>query len=224
MENPKIVNESLENVEQQIPYGFNIEKLTLFSDAIFAFAITLLAIDIRVIQLPENLIASQLNNEIIGLLPKFISFILSFFIVGSYWISYHRIIYFIKRYDRGLIALNLLFLMFIVLLPFPNDLIGKYPGNQIAVIIYAVLLAITGLSIFLLWLHASRGHRLVEERLPPKFIRNLTLRLCISPVIFLISIPLSFVNPLISMALWFFGFPISIYFERTRIKLSTKNR
>jgi uncharacterized membrane protein len=216
--NPRIVNKSIKGSEQQTPYGFNIDRLTLFSDAIFAFAITLLAIDIRVTQLPENLIASQLNNEIIGLLPKFISFILSFFIVGSYWISYHRTIHFIKRYDRGLIFLNLFFLMFIVLLPFPNDLIGKYPGNQIAVIIYAIFLTATGISLCFLWIHASRGFRLIDEPLPPKFIRNLTLRLCISPSIFLISIPISFFNPFISMVFWFFGFLISIYFERTYLK------
>jgi len=217
LKNSKTINTSSNGLEQQTPYGFSIERLILFSDAIFAFAITLLAIDIRVIQLPGNLIASQLNNEIVGLLPKFISFILSFFIVGNYWISYHRTIHFIKRYDRRLISFNLLFLMFIVLLPFPNDLIGKYPGNQSAVIIYAVLLIFTGISMLLLWVHASRRYRLVDETLPPKFIRDLTLRLCISPSIFLISIPISFINPFVSMVLWFFGFPIRIYFERTHL-------
>ena len=208
----------MKSAEQQTPHGFSIEKLSLFSDAVFAIAITLLAIDIRVIQLPENLIATQLNNEIIGLLPKFISFILSFFIIGNYWISYHRTIHFVKRYDRGLISLNLLFLMFIVLVPFPNDLIGKYPANQSAVIVYAVLLAATGISLCLLWIYASKKHRLVDESIHPKFIQNLTIRLLISPSIFLISVPISFFNPLISMVTWFFGFPIAIYFERTRLK------
>ena len=217
LKNTMAINKSIKSLEQQTPHGFSIERLSLFSDAIFAFAITLLAIDIRVIQLPQNLIASQLNNEIIGLLPKFISFILSFFIIGNYWISYHRTIYFIKRYDRGLISLNLLFLMFIVLVPFPNDLIGKYPANQSAVIVYAVLLAATGISMCLLWIHASKGYRLVDKTLHPKFIRYLTLRLFISPSIFLISIPISFFNPLYSMVTWFFGFPIAIYFERTHL-------
>ena len=212
------MNKSVKNLDQQNPHGFSIERLSLFSDAIFAFAITLLAIDIRVIQLPQNLIASQLNNEIIGLLPKFISFVLSFFIIGNYWISYHRTIYLIKRYDRGLISLNLLFLMFIVLVPFPNDLIGKYPANQSAVIVYAVLLAATGISMCLLWIHASKGYRLVDETLQPKYVWRLTVRLLISPIIFLISIPISFFNPLYAMVTWFFGFPIAIYFERTRLK------
>jgi uncharacterized membrane protein len=212
------VNKSVTNPEGQTPRGFSIERLTLFSDAIFAFAITLLAIDIRAVQLPPDLIASQLNNQIYALLPKFVSFILSFYIVGSYWISYHRTIYLIKRYDRGLISLNLLFLMFIVLLPFPNDLIGKYPANEVAVIIYAILLAATGISMWLLWIHASKGYRLVDETLHPKFVRYLSLRLLISPIIFLITIPIAFVSPLFSMVTWFFGFPIGFYFERTYLK------
>ena len=209
---------SIKSGELQTPHGFSIEKLSLFSDAVFAIAITLLAIDIRVIQLPENLIVSQLNNEIIGLLPKFISFILSFLIIGNYWISYHRTLHYIKRYDRGLISLNLLFLMFIVLVPFPNDLIGKYPANQSAVIVYTVLLAATGLSICLLWINASKRYRLIDESLHPKFIRNLTLRLFISPIIFLISIPISFITPLYAMVTWFFAFPLVIYFERAHLK------
>ena len=211
-----VTSSKKEPTYQTVP-GFSIERLLLFSDAIFAFAITLLAIDIRVIQLPPDQIASGLNNQIYGLLPKFISFILSFFIVGNYWISYHRTFHVIKRYNRALISLNLLFLMFIVLLPFPNDLIGKYPANEITVIIYALFLAATGISLCLLWVYASRKYRLIDETLHPDFIRRLTLRLLFSPFIFLISIPIALVSPLVSMITWFFGFPIAIYYERTHL-------
>jgi uncharacterized membrane protein len=201
-------------LDQQTPHGFSIETLTLFSDAVFAIAITLLAIDIRVPQLAEELIAAQLNNEIIGLLPRFISFILTFFIVGSYWISYHRTMYHVKRYDRGLISLNLLFLMCIILLPFPNDLIGKYPTQQVAVVVYAVLTCMTGVSLWLFWVHASRNHQLIDETLAATFIKRLNLRLLISPCIFLLSIPLSFLDPLLSLVTWFFAFPLGMLYER----------
>jgi uncharacterized membrane protein len=203
------------NPEYRAQHGLDINRVTLFSDAIFAFAITLLAIDIRVPQLPTDQIALQLNNQIYALLPKFISFILSFFIVGNYWISYHRTFHVIKRLDRGLISLNLIFLMFIVLLPFPNDLIGKYPAYLPTVIIYASFLAASGFSLCLLWVYASKRYRLVDETLHPDFIRRLTIRQLFSPAIFVISIPVAFVSPLASMISWFFGFPLSIYYERT---------
>jgi len=209
-----VLTKSTKNPQYQTPQGLDMDRLLLFSDAIFAFAITLLAIDIRVLQLPQDQIASQLNNQINALLPKFVSFILSFFIVGNYWISYHRTFHVIKRLDRGLISLSLIFLMFIVLLPFPNDLIGKYPANLITVIIYAAFLAATGFSLCLLWMYAARRYRLVDETLHPDFIRRLTMRLLFSPIIFVISIPIAFVNPLVSMISWFFGFPLAIYYER----------
>ena len=217
--NNMVVNKNTKNIKQKTQQGFSIDRLIFFNDAVFAIAITLLAIDIRVPQLAENLIASQLNNEIIGLAPKLISFILTFFIVGSYWISYHRTIYLIKRCNRRLISLNLLFLMFIVLLPFPNDLIGKYPTQQIAVIVYATILSATGISMCLIWFYASSKYRLIDEKLHPQFIKNLTLRLFISPFIFLISIPISFLNPLLSLSIWFLVFPIGIYFERTYLRI-----
>jgi uncharacterized membrane protein len=212
------VDKNLKNVEPPSPRGFSVEKLLMFSDAVFAIAITILAIDIRVPLIEEQLISSQLNNAIIGLAPKFISFILSFFIVGSYWISYHRTMYLIKRYDRGLISLNLLFLMFIILVPFPNDLIGKYPTQQMAVIIYAIILFSTGISMCLIWLHASLKYRLIDETLNSKFILILTLRLLFSPSIFLLSIPISFINPLYAVTLWIFSLPIGLYVERRYIK------
>ena len=204
----------MKSKKQPTVRGFSIDRLLLFSDAVFAIAITFLAIDIRVPQLTENLIASQLNNEIFRLAPKLISFLLSFYIIGSYWISYHRTFHLIQRYDRNLISLNLLFLMFIVLLPFPNDLIGKYPTQQISVIIYAVLLAATGLCMSLLWIYASKKYRLVDQTLRPDFIKHLTLRLFVSPSIFLISIPFSFFNPIYSIAIWIFAAPIGSFYER----------
>jgi uncharacterized membrane protein len=213
---------SLSIGEQSSHQGLSVEKLSLFSDAVFAIAITLLAIDIRVPLLAENLISSQLSNEIVGLAPKFISFILSFFIVGSYWMIYHRTFRLIKRYDQGLIFLNLLFLMFVVLLPFPNDLIGKYPTQQIAVVTYAIFLFATGISLCLLWVHASKGHRLIDEILSPKYIRTFTLRLFISPGVFLISIAVSFLNPLYCLVLWSCTFPVGIIFNRMYLKEDAK--
>jgi uncharacterized membrane protein len=203
--------------------GFSIDRLLMFGDAVFAIAITLLAIDIRVPQLAENLIASQLNNEIIGLAPKLISFTLTFYIIGSYWVSYHRTFHLIKSYNRGLISFDLLFLMFIVLLPFPNDLIGKYPTQQISVIIYAVLLSATGISLCLLWIYASRRYRLIDSTLRQDFIKHLTLRLFVSPIIFLISIPFSFFNPIYSIVIWFFAVPVGFYVESKYLRSDAYN-
>jgi hypothetical protein len=86
--------------------GSRVERLTLFSDAIFAFAMTLLAVNIRVPEIAQDLVGSQLNVELANLAPKFIGYGLSFFISASYWVFYHRIFAYIKRYDLTLIWLD----------------------------------------------------------------------------------------------------------------------
>jgi uncharacterized membrane protein len=188
--------------------GFSIESLLLFSDAIFAFAITLLAIDIRVVAG-----STTLTNDLYNLLPRFISFTLTFWIVANYWINYHRLFRLIQNYDRILIYLSFLFLMFIVLLPFPNDLIGKYPFTTTATITYATFLVLTSLSILLLWTYASRHHRLISPDVRPAFIRNLTIRLALPFLLFLLSIPLAILLPVYAIITWIFYLPLGIFIE-----------
>jgi uncharacterized membrane protein len=113
-----------DQIEEWPNAGSRVERLTLFSDAIFAFAMTLLAVNIRVPEIAQDLVTSQLNVELVNLSPKFIGYVLSFVISASYWVFYHRIFANVKRYDRSLIWLNILFLFFVVLIPFPSDLIG----------------------------------------------------------------------------------------------------
>lgn len=188
--------------------GLSLDNILLFSDAIFAFAITLLAIDIRVVAGTTNL-----NNDIYNLLPRFISFILTFWIVANYWINYHRLFRLIKDYDRTLIYLTFFFLMLIVLLPFPNDLIGKYPFTTTATIIYAFFLVLTSTSQLLLWTYVSHHHRLINPNINPLFIHNLTIRLTIPIILFLISIPLAIATPLYAIITWILYFPIGFYIE-----------
>jgi len=188
--------------------GFSLDRLLIFSDAIFAFAITLLAIDIRV-ALPTTNVA----NAIYNLLPRFISFILTFWIVANYWINYHRLFRLIKNYDRTLLYLTFLFLMFIVLLPFPNDLIGKFPLTSAATITYSAFLAFTSISMLLLWTYVSHGHRLIDPTVRPTFIRNLTIRLTLPVLLFLLSIPLAILAPIYAIITWILYFPIGAYID-----------
>jgi len=194
--------------------GSRVERLTLFSDAIFAFAMTLLAVNIRVPEIAQSLVSSQLYSEIANLTPKFIGFGLSFFISGSYWIFYHRIFGNIKRYDRTLIWLNLLFLLFIVLIPFPSDLLGRYITQEISIIIYAALMAATGLALGLIWLYASHHRRLIDDGLSDFAVRRLTIRTYVAPILFLVSMPASLLLSTFTPILWVLVYPINVLIDR----------
>ncbi len=178
-----------------------LERIIFFSDAVFAIAITLLALELRVPDIPLNQ-AAELPQRLIEMTPKFVSYLLSFLIIGSYWITHHRDFQFIQHYDRRLIWINLLLLMFVAFLPFPTAMLGNYPATQFTVTFYAATLAATGFSKSLLWWYASRGHRLIDPALDPLLISHIIRRSLITPFVFLFSIIVAIFNPLVAMWSW----------------------
>lgn len=134
-----------------------LERLIFFSDAVFAIAITLLALDIR---LPENLPHTASDSELLAALgslgPKYFGYVVSFVVIGVFWIGHHRLFRYVGRYNSVLLLLNLLLLLFIAFIPFPTALVGTY-GNRVALIVYALTLAATGLTATALrWYAGSR--------------------------------------------------------------------
>src|SRR3954454_8361492 len=115
--------------DRDIESGTELERTIFFSDAVFAIAITLLALEIQVPQIPDGSVPALLPTALLSLWPKFFSFLISFWVIGNYWLAHHRIFHYINGYDRGLLLINLLFLMWIVLMPFSSSLVGEY-GNQ----------------------------------------------------------------------------------------------
>jgi uncharacterized membrane protein len=97
---------------------FEMERIILFSDAVFAIAITLLVIDIKWPELPENLAGIHWDRVIGPVAFSFIGFGLSFFFIGRFWTVHLRLFRLVRKYDQGLINRNLLFLFFIVTFPF----------------------------------------------------------------------------------------------------------
>jgi uncharacterized membrane protein len=181
--------------------GLALERIVFFSDAVMAIAITLLAIDLKVPEIAVSAAAAVLPGALSELGPRFMSFLISFFVIGIYWMSHHRYFRFIQRYDTGLIALNLLFLLFIVLMPFVASLFGQYYYLPLGMSVYAAAVAATGLSVAALWWYASHRHRLVDEHLDERFIRARSIALAV-PLLFLISIPFTFASRTLAVALW----------------------
>ena len=83
--------------------GLSLERIVFFSDAVIAIAITLLAIEIR---LPElgNEGGDALMAALSGLWPRYLSFVISFLVIGSFWWVHHRVFRAVRRYDEALIA------------------------------------------------------------------------------------------------------------------------
>ena len=182
--------------------GLDKDKIMAFSDGIFAIAITLLVLEIRLPEIPLQDIDAVFMQNLVSISPAIFGFTFSFFIIASYWLSYHRIFHFIRAVDRPLIALNILFLFFIALMPFPTSLFGMYGAQRSVLIFYDVNIAISSVLIFMMWNHASSLHRLIDKELDPSFIRFLSVRTCIPAGAFILSIAFAPFNLPLVMASW----------------------
>ena len=191
-----------EIVEQSSADKQALDRIVFFSDAVFAIAITLLALELRVPEMPIDQVATQMPVQLASMTPKFFSFILSFLIIGSYWAAHHRDFQYIKRYDQRLIWINLLLLMFVAFLPFPTAMLGNYPAQQYTVTLYAGCLALMGFVRAGLWWYASRNYRLIDRELDSRKISRMDRRGLIVPLIFLLSIVVAAFNPFVAMWSW----------------------
>ncbi len=182
--------------------ALQLERLLFFSDAVFAIAITLLAIELKVPEVAGDLAAQELPSAVEHLWPQFISFAISFLVVALFRSSHHRAFGLIPRFDHRLIWLNLLLLFGIAFLPFPTSLLGKYGDTRYATIFYAASVGGIGLVWTLLWIYASRGHRLIDPHYPAADIRRYTLNALVTPTVFILSIGVALLNVDAARVLW----------------------
>lgn len=191
-----------------------LDRILALSDGIFAFSLTLLALSLVVPQITTAQANTALVQKLANEIPSFIVFVWSFIIVGLYWIGHHRVFRFIKSYDSVLIWCNLISLMFITLVPFITNLDIQYGNLQITVVISAIFYSVPGLAIISLWRHASKNHRLIDKELTHSSIRATQYRNLIPPMVFLLSIPFSFINPYVTEIMWIMMIPLRQIVER----------
>lgn len=136
---------------------FQLERLILFSDAVFAIAITLLVLEIRIPKSDWSVLITtqQLNKYLAGVVPNILGFVFSFFIIGFYWTIHHRIFGYVINFDTRLIWLNLFMLFFIALLPFTTSLTSEYGYLSESFVFYWMNVGFIGLISFFIQLHIS---------------------------------------------------------------------
>jgi uncharacterized membrane protein len=188
-------------------------RVELFSDAVFAIAITLLIVDIKV---PEANSSAELADSLSRLWPHFLAYFLSFMIIAMQWVDHHEMFEHIEKCDRGLLWLNLVFLMGIAFLPFPTALVGCFPNERVAVLIYSASIVFAILVKTCLWKYVANWRPLVKSELSPELIRSITTtntaRLSVSVVLLVFAC----FWPWFALRLWaFFGIASLLFRFRT---------
>ena len=163
---------------------FQLERLVLFSDAVFAIAITLLVIELKLPDMTEISNAS-LANALLHTLPHFMSFFMSFMIIGIYWVAHHRMFYYIIAYDVRLLWLNLFLLFFIVLMPFSSYVYGLYSGLNTAFTLYVFNISMLSFFNYAMYNHISKPERHLSHGLEnPRRVNFFKARSWIVPLCF----------------------------------------
>ena len=187
-----------------------VEHVISFSDAVFAFAITLMALSIDIPDLPSDLTQTELVDKLYGLFPQFESYIISFAVIAIFWVSYHQVFNHIKGSHIIMVYLNLLFLLLITLLSLSTSLVINYGGYHIPYIIYSFMVILTSSLLAMIWWHATKDKLLIDKNLHSLYIKGVMINLISIPLVFTISIIISFVNLDIAEYFWLVIAPLNI--------------
>ena len=188
-------------------------RVLAFSDGLFAIAMTLLIVAVAVPHIaPEDSI-DELADALNDLSSAFVSFFISFAVIGRYWLAHHQFISLLDRMDQAFIGLNLVYLAFIAFLPFPTALLGEYFANPLSIVIYAISVGLVSGMEVVLFRHAYRGQLLRRQPTPDVYRYGVIASL--SPLLFFaISIPVAFANTTIAVLIWFLTIPFGRMLDR----------
>ncbi|MFL5898553.1 MAG: TMEM175 family protein [Solirubrobacterales bacterium] len=171
-------------------------RIVAFSDGVFAIAITLLVLNLTI---ERGLSGGELSDALFDQWDNLIAFAISFAVIGRFWVVHHRFFSEVRAFDGRLLGLNLLYLAWIVLIPFSSQVLGDYGGQTPAVVLYSVNLAGVVLIGLLLSIDARRrGITSTDEETH----RESGIRAAYIAGVFLLSIPLGFVAPRAAPYFW----------------------
>jgi uncharacterized membrane protein len=186
-------------LHNEIRKEFQLERLILFSDAVFAIAITLLVIEVKIPEPHGEISDKTLLHSLAQLIPKFVGFVISFIFIGLYWTIHHRMFGFVTAYNRRLIILNLVFLFFIVLMPFSTGFYSEYAGNlvrnqlKVPIIFYVLNFCGVGFVNYFLWMYISNPkHKLTVPPIDLAFLEMAKVRALTVPLVFLSMLPVAY--------------------------------
>jgi len=186
-----------------------------FTDAVFAIALTLLIVEIKPPGAPDG--AHDYTSLVHAMAEQWrehLALLLCYVTIGAYWLQHHYTGRIYARSDHVFGLINLLFLLAIVVIPYPIRIwcfhLGT-PFEPTAAVTVTVALACTAIAWMMKWFYGmSGGRRVMDERLAPDFLKQMTRRYGIATMVQIVAVPVAFVAPRIGVGIavlavaWFF--------------------
>jgi uncharacterized membrane protein len=190
-------------------------RVETLSDGVFAVAMTLLILDVKLPPLSHSISAAQYSALVFALWPKLVIFVCSFVVLTQVWIIHHYLFHLLKTCDQVLLFWNFLVLMFVTCLPLATSLAGEYPYFSLSAAIYAGNLLAMHLAYRGLWHHASRRDSLMKDNVEPAIMKSVRQRFDVYSVLVTVAFVVSYFTSIASIGLivayefsMFFGQPL----------------
>jgi uncharacterized membrane protein len=178
-------------------------RLEAFSDGVFAIAITLLILEVRVADT-----RGPLTHRLAEQWPSYVSFLVSFMIIGIIWINHHQMFHDIRASDHGLVVCNLGLLLVVSVIPFPTKVMGDelrggaFADQRTAALLYGLTFVALSVMFNALWLWAAYRRRLIEPDVPQPRVDARTRRSLLGIPSYALATLLAFWSPEVSIALY----------------------
>jgi uncharacterized membrane protein len=178
------------------------ERLEAFSDGVFAIAITLLVLEIRVPPAQDLENPERLVTALAALWPSYLGYVVSVVTIGIMWANHHNLFRLIGTVSHGLILANLLLLLGVGFVPFPTALLAATlgtPGGQIGVLVYAATFVGLAVAFNILWWEIRRRPGVLRSNVDQRSVDSITKSYRLGPPGFLVAFIAALVNPALGM-------------------------
>lgn len=174
-------------------------RLEALVDAIFAFAMTLLVTGLAIPVLPESKAVADLPAQVAAMRPEFMSLLIAFFILSSFWLAHHRHFHHVKMVDMNIVRITLCILLCVILLPFTTSISGDYDNVQIAVDLFHINLFFLGIFFLVHWWYLNRTPSITTGEIPKADASNGIRRSLIVPSVAALGFLIAVFDPRLSM-------------------------
>ena len=179
----------------------SFSRFEAFSDGVFAIAITLLALEIRIENI-TNATSEQVGKALLNLFPHILSYSTSFIVIGVIWLNHHALFHFLKRVDRVSLTINLFLLMCIAFIPCSTAILGTYRQYPLVVAFYGFSLAFTGFVYNILWFYVLNRYVKSENLIQRHIIRRASIWSMGYPIAYVMAALLALMNSSLSLMLY----------------------
>jgi len=190
------------------PCEIGKNRIEALSDGIFAIVMTLLILELHVPDLPPTAPNVEVTPALLALWPKFVSYLVAFVSLGVFWIAHHVMYHAIRRADRTLLWLNIVFFMFVSLLPFSTSVLNAFPRALIAPFLFGANLASVGWLLFFQWTYVRSQPGMLAAFVTTEYCATVNFRMLAVPVATTLTAFVCFWSAGISVAIYLLLLPL----------------